>query len=101
MEHLDKFSGLPAFPDHVPTAPLVRISVRKLLSSDRDESYRLFKACKDLGFFYLDLRSVEEGEALLREAEVLFEVGEKVFNLSLEEKSKYDFSEQKSYYGYL
>ncbi|KAK0513435.1 hypothetical protein JMJ35_004421 [Cladonia borealis] len=91
---------LPPFPTTIPTAPLHRISLSKLLSHDPRESSRLFTACKDLGFFYLDLRSTTPGDSLLADAAALFDVGEDFFNLPLEEKMKYDFSGQKSYFGY-
>lgn len=95
----DTFSGIPPFPDDVPTAPLLRLSLQKLLNKDRTESERFFSACKDVGFFYLDVRGIPEGDSILEDADKLFGVGEKFFDLSLEEKTSYDFSEKKSYFG--
>lgn len=89
----------PSFPDDVPTAPLLRLSLQKLLENNDEESQCLFTACKNMGFFYLDLRGTAEGESILRDANKLFDVGEKLFDLELEEKQTYDFSAQKSYYG--
>ena len=88
----------PPFPDNVPTAPLLRISLEKLLQHDKTELERFVQACENLGFFYLDLTG--PGDALLAEANQLFGVGEELFDLPLEEKAKYDFSAQKSYFGY-
>jgi hypothetical protein len=122
------------YPDHVLTAPLLKISLAKLLMHDREEEQRLWKASCDLGFFYLDLRSdgpttngdtsgtdrhtnghandysngtngctddVQiDGYSLLHDAAQLFKVGEELFDLPLEEKQKYDFAEQGSYFGY-
>ncbi len=88
-----------SFPSNVPTAPLLRLSLSKLTSNDGDESARFFQVCKDLGFFYLDLRGVEAGERLLADAEGLFSVGEKVFDLEVEEKTAFDFSGEGSYFG--
>jgi isopenicillin N synthase-like dioxygenase len=88
----------PPFPDDVPTAPLLRISFEKLLQRNDAELERFNRACEDLGFFYLDLTG--PGDALLRDADKLFDIGEELFNLPLEEKMKYDFSEKKSYFGY-
>lgn len=51
-----EFKGLPPFPREVPAAPLLRISLRRLLSGDSDEIERFWSACCQLGFFYLDLR---------------------------------------------
>ena len=50
------FDDLPPFPKDVPTAPLLRIELCKLLGGDEAEIDRLWRACCDLGFFYLDLR---------------------------------------------
>ncbi|KAJ5563709.1 hypothetical protein N7535_008873 [Penicillium sp. DV-2018c] len=96
----ERVPGNSPFPDDVPTAPLLRLSSAKLLAGDRAEHERLFEACTDLGFFYLDLSDSEQGTSLLGDADHLFKVGERLFELSLEEKLKYDFSAQKSYFGY-
>lgn len=53
------FQDPPPFPDTVPTAPLLKISLSKLLAHDAEEEGRLWNACCDLGFFYLDLRPDE------------------------------------------
>ena len=90
----------PPFPNNVPIAPLLRLSLEKLLKNDTQESARFFQACKELGFFYLDLRGTPAGESLLDDANRLFDIGEHLFELDLEEKQKYDFSAQQSYYGY-
>lgn len=89
---------IPPFPDNVPTAPLLRISLEKLLQHDEAEIQRFVRACEDLGFFYLDLTG--PGNSLLAQADQLFGIGEELFNLPIEEKAKYDFSGQKSYFGY-
>ncbi|KAJ5690370.1 hypothetical protein N7462_004762 [Penicillium macrosclerotiorum] len=95
-----EFPGLPPFPDDVPIAPLLRLSLAKLLSGDTAECERLYEASVEIGFFYLDLQDSEHGISLLGDADDLFGVGERLFELSLEEKKKYDFSTQNSYFGY-
>jgi isopenicillin N synthase-like dioxygenase len=98
------FPNLPAFPDNVSTAPLVRISLEKLLNHDDEEQDRCWKACCDLGFFYLDLRTSKEksidGSALLRDADRLFGVMGAFYDLDVQDKVKYDFKDQGSYFGY-
>ncbi|KAL1638722.1 hypothetical protein SLS58_008645 [Diplodia intermedia] len=130
------FPDIPPFPADVPTCPLVRISLARLLHGDQDEEDALWRACCDLGFFYIDLRAEEiedddddndgdeavfrggggaggavrrssrqvevhvDGEQLLEDADTLFEVQKGFFELPVEEKEKYDFSEQGSYFGY-
>src|SRR5579871_1760348 len=88
------FTNIPPFPTDVPTAPLVRLSLSRLRSYDKEESERLFTACKELGFFYLDLSSDDAGEQVLSEADQLFNVGEKLFEIGREELGKYDYSGQ-------
>lgn len=105
----DVFADLPDFPDNVPTAPLLRISLQRLLEGDIEEHDRCWKACCDLGFFYLDLRSHSmpleaehkvNGESLLHDADQLFEVMKDFYDLDVQEKVKYDFKDQGSYFGY-
>lgn len=91
--------SLPPFPSDIPTAPLHRLSLAKLRSSP-EESNRLFSSCKDLGFFYLDLRGDTEGEKLLAQADELFDLGPKLYDLGRDELSKYDYKKAGSYAGY-
>lgn len=111
------FPGIPPFPEDVPSAPLLRISLHKLVNDDTDELARLWEACKTIGFFYLDLRTPDsnkrdsgheqstlegaiDGDGLLHGASDLFQLGSQFFDLSVEEKMRYDFREQGSYFGY-
>ncbi|KAK6415767.1 hypothetical protein LTR95_017547 [Oleoguttula sp. CCFEE 5521] len=112
------YPNLPLFPSDITTAPLLRISLSKLLSYDLTEITNLWNASRDLGFFYLDLRSPPptsttkrdsahepserniDGPALVSSAEKLFKTGEELFKLSTEEKLRYDFKDQGSYFGY-
>lgn len=96
----NNFPDLPPFPDNVPTAPLLRLSLAKLFAGDTAEYERLFQASVEIGFFYLDLQETGLGTSLLSDADNLFKVGEKLFELDLEEKNRYDFSGQNSYFGY-
>jgi isopenicillin N synthase-like dioxygenase len=93
----DLFSS---FPDDVPTAPLVTISLQALLNDDDAEHNRLFEASKSLGFFYLDLKGCTDGETLLRRSDEMFELMQRFYALPLEGKLKYDFAASGSYFGY-
>lgn len=86
------------FPDDVPTAPLLRLSLAKLLQRDGEEVNRFVRACEDLGFFYLDLSGPED--SLLADADALFKVNADLYELPLDEKKKYDFMHKNSYFGY-
>lgn len=99
------FPDLPPFPADIPTAPLLRLSLQRLLDDEAEERQRLWKACTELGFFYLDLRGAHgvddlDGDTFNHEADRLFQVAEEFYSLPLKEKQKYDFKEQGSYFGY-
>lgn len=94
------FPGLPPFPRDVPKAPLLRLSFKKLLARDEAEIHRLIDAAEDLGFFYLDLENAGSCSTILDDADQLFKISKEFFNLSLDEKKKFDFSAQNSYFGY-
>jgi isopenicillin N synthase-like dioxygenase len=103
----DTFWDLPPFPNNVPTAPLLRISLEQLLRRNEEEQERCWKACCELGFFYLDLRTsatdteqATDGGGLLHDANRLFEVMKGFFDLEVQEKIKFDFKDRGSYFGY-
>jgi len=108
--HSFDFEDLPPFPTDVPTAPLLRIELVKLLAGDEKEIDRLWHACCDLGFFYLNLRQPDfastaenttiDGNQLLHDSDELFKVGKQFYDLPVEEKVKYDFKSKGSYFGY-
>ncbi|RMX72420.1 hypothetical protein D0869_14638 [Hortaea werneckii] len=129
LHHLEKdddeendgfaFDDLPPFPENIPTAPLLRLNLNRLLQGNKQETEKLWNTCRDIGFFYLDLRngqagkrdSVQEeddeavasqldGDGLLEDAAHLFTLGEKLFMLPTEEKQQYDFKDRGSYFGY-
>ena len=95
------FPGVPRFPQDVQTVPLLRLSLKKLETGDTEESKRFFEASRELGFFYLDLRDSTIGHDILQTSDALFGIGEKLFGLELEEKRKFDFSGQGSYFGFI
>lgn len=112
---IQSFPDIPPFPNTIPTAPLLRISLRKLVDGDAAEEERFWEACCNLGFFYMDMRmdnsgpvqvdDVKEneidGDAVLREADGLFAFMKQLYSLPMEEKEKYDFKEQGIYFGYV
>ncbi|MCJ1385609.1 hypothetical protein MMC17_008732 [Xylographa soralifera] len=78
----------PAFPADISVADLHHISLAKLRAEDEAESKTLFEACQGAGFFLLDLRQDAKGQELLNDVDELLEVGERIFDLPLEEKMK-------------
>ena len=79
---------------------LVTLPLSKPIEHNHKEQARLYEASKSLGFFYLDLRGCREGEALLQDADGLFEVNKAFFDLPTEVKQQFDFASQGSHFGY-
>ena len=101
MSHLTSHHSLPPFPeDDVKTAPLVSVSLAKLEANDKDASDAFFKACKDLGFFYLDMVGSTLGECIVREAEELNKVQKEFFKLPNEVKDVYGRPHLHPFYAY-
>ena len=91
---------LPPFAEGIETAPLVSVSYAKLEAGDKETSDAFFKACKELGFFYLDLFGSELGETLVTEAEKLDALQKEIFNLPHEVKDKYGRPVVDPFYAY-
>lgn len=85
----DIFAQSPPFPDDVPIADIPVISYKGLLSNSSIESEKLLNACREHGFFLLDLRDSEEGKALLNDAESMFKISNAIFDLGQDELMKY------------
>ena len=77
---------MPKFPAGLKEAPILRISLGKLLAKDPSESDRLFEACRTYGFFYMDLTGCPQGEELLRQSEDILNLSKAAFALPFEEK---------------
>ncbi|KAL3419545.1 2og-fe oxygenase family protein [Phlyctema vagabunda] len=69
-------------------ASLPIIELSKLRDGDPATNSSLLAACQEVGFFYLDLRS-SYSQAILQQVEDLIRTTQKVFDLPVEEKSKY------------
>jgi len=87
-------AGLPPFPDDIPTVPLVVIDYNLIKAGDASELERLFDAAKVLGFWYLKNHGVEE------DVDNMFEAGEKVMSMPMEEKMKYEQGDSGCSFGY-
>ena len=93
-------STLPAFPSDVPTAPIARISLTKILSGNAAESAAALEACRTHGFFYLNLSNTDIGEALLSESEDLQELSQPAFDTSIDYKRKFALVKGVNLFGY-
>lgn len=78
------------FPDDAPTANLEKISLYKLLNDDEDEGQRLFKVCKETGFFYLDMMDHPKGKQMWEDACTACRAGQDVLpRVPMQEKKLY------------
>ena len=93
-------SELPPFPSDVPTAPIARISLSKILDNDPSESAAVLEACRNQGFFYLDLRSISQGENLIQESEDLLRLSYEVFGRPYDYKNEHALIKGVSLFGY-
>ncbi|WWD18255.1 hypothetical protein CI109_102705 [Kwoniella shandongensis] len=100
MASLTSHDALPPFPDDVKTAPLYSISLAKLEAGDASSSDAFFEACRQLGFFYLDMLGSTLGETIVKEAEKLNKVQQEFFKLPNEVKDVYGRPHLHPFYAY-
>lgn len=90
----------PPFPADLKTIDLQTISLQKIQNADSAEQDRMFAACKNWGFFYLDLTQSDQGELISQGAAQVARVAEGVMALPLEEKEQYPFTDG-NIFGYV
>lgn len=110
---VESFPALPPFAKNVQTAPLLIISLVKLARGDVQEQDRLWQACCQLGFFYLNMRMdgsepIEiddnrendiDGAAILDEKDQIFDLMVDLYKLPEEQKHWYNRSAEGIYFG--
>ncbi|RPD55166.1 Clavaminate synthase-like protein [Lentinus tigrinus ALCF2SS1-7] len=82
------------FPEDVPTHPLSVVDYQLVRAGDEDEVAKLWKAATELGFWYLKNYDIED------EVDHMFDVGQDIIALPLEEKLKYELGDQGFPFGY-
>ena len=90
----------PPFPEGLETAPLVSISLARLESKDDAESNTLFKASRNLGFFYLDLNDSNLGRLIITGAEQLKDIQQTFYSRPQSEKTRYAREKIDPFFGY-
>lgn len=93
------FESCPPFPADVPTARVDKISLAKLKTGDASEASRLFEACRTVGFFLLDLKNEPAGEEFIETITTTFGIAKEIFDLSVEEKEKYNMEAPRKLLG--
>lgn len=90
FEHPDSMDQpIPPFPSDVPTAKLSKLSLRKLVAANEEESQKLFESCRTLGFFLLDLEDSHDGIVMLRDVLEMFKFAVPLFDLDTDTKMRY------------
>ena len=100
MQPLTSHHLLPPFPNDIKTAPLLSVKFEDLERGDEEESATFLRACKDLGFFYLDFLGSELGETIVAEAEKLNKIQQEFFALPNEIKDVYGRPHLHPFYAY-
>lgn len=99
MASKELFAKVPPFPDEVATMPMHTVSLA-CLNRGHDESARqMLSACRELGFFLLDLHGDDLGEMMIREIDHLFSVSQDIFDLSEDVKQRYLHDAPRSFLG--
>lgn len=66
------FKDAPPFPDDVPITQIHTVSLASLRSGDETTARSVLSACRELGFFLLDLQGDDEvGKAMIEEIDQL------------------------------
>lgn len=94
------FEGIPPFPDDIPIAPLYTIDLRGMRAGDEKVAQKTLAACQDLGFFLLDLRGDELGDAVVGEIDQLFSLGKDLMTLPIDVKEQYLHDPPRSFLGF-
>lgn len=81
-------SKYPSFPSDVPSVKLETFSLAQLEKGDKALEDRLFQACRERGFFYLDLTD-SQVSSMQQDCDDIARLAEKVFALPQEEKDRY------------
>ena len=93
---------LKPFPTDVPIAPVPQVSLSKLQAGDATECKKVFEACKNEGFFHLDLTtSPDLGQPLLSCAEKLYPKASEFADMPLSTKFEYLINPQIDGHGSL
>lgn len=91
----------PESPDDVKVVDIPTISLARLQEETTTESEALYKACRELGFFLLELQASEEGNALLEDAEKMFGITHETLNLGKEELERFAYNPPRSLLGHV
>ena len=75
--------------DSLPTTQLLTVDLWRLQQGEEEEAAKLFKASKDDGAFYLDF-SDPGSMRMMGMVDGIFTLSKDIFDMSMEEKLRYD-----------
>jgi hypothetical protein len=99
MASKELFAKVPPFPNEVATMPMHTVSLAGLNRGQDESARQILSACRELGFFLLDLHGDDLGETMIREIDHLFSVGQDIFDLSEDVKQQYLHDAPRSFLG--
>ncbi|KAJ5377288.1 uncharacterized protein N7496_004697 [Penicillium cataractarum] len=94
------FDPCPPFPKDVPVLEIPQISFQQLQNGNHETTVSMFEACREYGFFLLDLIHSDEGATLLQDAEKMFELTTETFALGSETLEKHAYDPPRDLTGY-
>lgn len=95
------FAQVPPFPSDIPLVPLPRISLQKLQDGNSKETSLLYEACREWGFFLLNLADAPAGKSVLDEAEKMFGLVSDTFALDQDTLDQYAYKPPTDLTGYV
>jgi non-haem dioxygenase in morphine synthesis N-terminal len=95
------FEATAPFPDDLqPIAEISTISLAKLVADDTCEAQAVLDACRQLGFFLLNLSGDTVGEEMIKEVDQVFEMVREIMDLAMEEKIQHSNDPPREFRGY-
>lgn len=94
------FAQAPPFPANTPIINLPILTFSQLQSGNPIEAEKLFAACREWGFFLLDLHDSADGRTLLHDAESMFDLNTELFSLDQSTLDQYAYNAPKDLTGY-
>lgn len=94
------FSQCPEFPSDSPIADIPKISYHGIETGAKADVDSLWDACRNYGFFLLDLRGSLQGEALIKKAEENFDLTGTTLHLPQAELDRFAYNPPKDLVGY-
>ncbi|KAF1954064.1 oxidoreductase [Byssothecium circinans] len=94
------FDAVPPFPNAVVAAPMRTVLLGQLCAGDVQAAGVMLEACRDMGFFLLDLSGDATGEQMVEEIDKIFGAGKEIMHLPEQVKKEYAHDPPRSFLGF-